>query len=123
MMRMPKSSKPIVCICGSRDLNDINLDLFIDPSHVGCVCSGGATGIDSIAEWWAKRHKIEFVAYPARWDRFGKKAGIIRNREMVEFADVVIAFWNGRSKGTLSTIEYAKELNVPCYVHLIRNLD
>lgn len=48
---MPKSSsKPIVCINGSRSITDINLDLFIDPDHVGCVVSGGANGVDTLAE-------------------------------------------------------------------------
>lgn len=46
---MPKSSKPIVCICGSRDINDVNFDLFINPSHVGCVCHGNAYGVDHCA--------------------------------------------------------------------------
>ena len=50
MIELPKSSKPIICICGSRDITDINLDLFIDPTHVGCVVSGGANGIDTLAE-------------------------------------------------------------------------
>ena len=63
---MPKSSKPVVCISGSRTITWINLDLFIDSTHVGCIVAGGANGIDTIAEWWAKRNKIEFVAYPAR---------------------------------------------------------
>lgn len=63
---MPKNiTKPIVCINGSRSITDINLDLFINPSHVGCIVAGGANGVDTLAERWAKRHKIEFVEYPA----------------------------------------------------------
>ena len=50
MIELPKSSKPIICICGSRDIIDINLDLFINPTHVGCIVSGGANGIDTLAE-------------------------------------------------------------------------
>lgn len=123
MIELPKSSKPIICICGSRDITDINLDLFIDPTHVGCVISGGANGVDTLAEHWAKRNKIEFIAYLAQWNKFGKKAGIIRNHEMVEFCDYVFAFWNGKSKGTLDTILYAKKLNVPVFVHLIKEMD
>lgn len=120
---MPKSSKPIVCINGSRSITDVNLDLFIDPDHVGCVVSGGANGVDTLAEHWAKRNQIEFVAYLAQWDKFGKKAGIIRNHEMVDFCDVLISFWDGKSKGTLDTINYAKQINIPVYVHLIVSLD
>ena len=116
-------TKPIVCISGSRSIDWINLDLFIDPTHVGCIVAGGANGVDTLAEWWAKRNKIEFVAYPARWDKFGKKAGIIRNHEMIEFCDVLIAFWDGNSKGTLDSILYAKKLGVPYICHLVKTLD
>lgn len=123
MIELPKSSKPIICICGSRDIKNINLDLFIDPDHVGCVVSGGASGIDTLAESWAKKNKIEFIAYLAQWNKFGKKAGIIRNHEMVEFCDYVFAFWNGKSKGTLDTITYAKKLGVPTFIHLIEEMD
>jgi len=120
---MPKSSKPIICISGSRTINNINFDLFIDPSHVGCVIAGGANGVDTLAEHWAKRNKIEFIAYPARWKTFGKRAGIMRNHEMVEFCDYLIAFWDGKSKGTLDSITYAKEIGVPTIVHLFIDLD
>lgn len=48
---MPKSSKPIVCISGSRSITWINLDLFIDSTHVGCIVAGGANGVDTLAEW------------------------------------------------------------------------
>jgi predicted Rossmann fold nucleotide-binding protein DprA/Smf involved in DNA uptake len=47
---MPKSQKPIICICGSRNITDVNLSLYINPSHVGCVVTGGARGIDTLAE-------------------------------------------------------------------------
>ncbi len=121
---MPKvTSKPIVCISGSRTIDYINLDLFIDPDHVGCIVSGGANGVDTLAEHWAKRHHIEYVAYLAQWEKFGKRAGILRNHEMIEFCDVLIAFWDGLSKGTLDTINYAHELGVPTYLHLIKSLD
>lgn len=47
---MPSSQKPIVCINGSRNITAIDLDRFIDPSHIGCVVTGGAAGVDTIAE-------------------------------------------------------------------------
>ncbi len=120
---MPKSSKPIVCINGSRSITNINFDLFIDPSHVGQIISGGAIGVDTLARQWAKKHKIDYIEYPANWKIWGKKAGIIRNKEMVEYCDVLISFWDGKSKGTLQTIQYAIELGVPYICHLIVQLD
>lgn len=120
---MPRSSKPIVGVIGSRSITDINLDLFINPDHCGCIVSGEASGIDTLAEQFAKRNKIEFVCYSANWKLYGKKAGAIRNREIVEFADIIIAFHDGRSKGTLITLEYCKQMNVPYICHLIQQLD
>ena len=120
---MPHSLKPIVGIVGSRSITDINLDLFINPNHCGCVVSGGASGVDLLAEQWAKRNKIEFVCYPANWKLYGKKAGAIRDKEIVEFCDIIIAFHDGRSKGTLITLDYCKKLKVPYICHLVSQLD
>lgn len=48
---MPNSQKPVVCICGSRTIKNLNLDLFIDSAKIGCVVAGGASGPDTIAEY------------------------------------------------------------------------
>ena len=120
---MPKSSKPIVAIVGSRNIKNINLDLFIDPKHVGAIVSGGANGIDALAEQWAKKNKIEFICFPANWKIYGKKAGIIRNKEIVEFVDIVIAFWDGKSRGTYNTLSYAIKLGVPYICHQVLDLN
>ena len=121
---MPKcTTKPIVLISGSRSIDYINFDIFIDPSHVGAICHGGARGVDQCADRWARRYHLEVVVYEPKWNLYGKKAGIIRNHEMVEFCDVVIAFWDGKSAGTLDTITYAKEIGVPYIVHLVESLD
>lgn len=117
---MPKSSKPIVLICGSRSIDNINLDWYLNPNDYSEVISGGANGVDTLAERWAKKHKLEFAAYLPNYKAFGGKyAPIERNKEMVHAADVVIAFWDGTSKGTAFTIDYARELGVPVIWHLI----
>lgn len=120
---MPNSQKPVVCICGSRTIKNLNLDLFIDCAKIGCIVAGGVSGPDTIAEYWAKIHNIEFVYYPARWDIYGKRAGFVRNEEMVNFCDIVIAFWDGKSKGTLHSIQYAQSLGRPYICHLVKELD
>lgn len=116
---MPKSLKPIICINGSRTINDINLDNFLNPQEIGCIVSGGANGVDTLAEKWAKKHEIEFVCFPANWNKYGKKAGPMRNIDMINFSDKLISFWDGNSKGTLQAIEYCQKINKPYEVHLI----
>jgi len=120
---MPHSQKPIVCICGSRNISFVNLDLFIDPEHVGCVVSGGAAGVDTLAEQWAKRNKIEWVCYLPNYKSFGKRAPLIRDQEMVDFCDVVIAFWDGKSTGTKYTMDYAIKTGHRCICHIIQGTD
>lgn len=120
---MPFSQKPIVCINGSRTINDINLDLYLNPAEIGCIVSGGANGADTLAEKWAKRHKIEFVAFLANWDKYGKSAGIKRNIDMINFCDKLVSFWDKKSRGTLHAIEYCQKINRPYEIHIIESLD
>lgn len=84
--------------------------------QIDCIISGGAKGADTLARLFAQNHDIMLVEYPAKWDEFGGRAGILRNMEMVKAADEVIAFWDGASKGTQFTINYAKEKQKPLYV-------
>ena len=120
---MPKSLKPIVCINGSRSIKAIDLDRFINPDHIGAVVTGGAAGVDTIAEHWAKKHRKEWICYLPQWDIYGKRAGMIRNQEMVDFCDILISFWDGKSTGTLQAINYAKSINRPYICHLVLDLD
>jgi hypothetical protein len=68
------------------------------------VISGAAEGVDSIAELEARACGLSVVIFPADWKTFGRAAGPIRNRQIVDTADSVVAFWNGRSRGTLNTV-------------------
>ena len=121
---MPKSSKPVVCICGSRSIKDLNLDFYLDPNYFGEIVTGGAAGVDTIAEKWAKKHGIEWVCYLPQYEIYGGKyAPLVRNKQMIEYADECIAFWDGKSKGTLMTIEYALSLERKVTVHIVEDLD
>ena len=120
---MPHSGKPIICINGSRRVNSIDLDRFIDASAIGCVVTGGAAGVDTLAEHWAKRHNLEWVCYLPQWDIYGKRAGMLRNKDMIDFADALISFWDGKSPGTKQAIEYARSIGRPYQVHLVQELD
>ena len=105
-----------VAIVGSRDWNDWDaLDktlLSLDKTK-DVIISGGARGVDSMAAHLAKKYGFKVVVHPADWDRDGRSAGYIRNEEIVLDSDIVLAFWDGESRGTLHTITLAERYGKP----------
>ena len=84
-----------------------------------CIVSGCCAGTDTLGERYAAEHGYAVERHPADWGRHGRAAGPIRNREMVECSDYVIAFWDGVSRGTQSLITAAEELGKPVRVKRI----
>lgn len=82
------------------------------------VVSGTARGVDTMGERWAQENNIPIKQFPAYWERFGKIAGYKRNLEMGEYADALVAIWDGKSRGTSHMIEVAKKNNLEIFVHL-----
>lgn len=121
---MPKSSKPVVCICGSRSIQTLNLDFYLNPDYFGEIVTGGAAGLDTIAEKWAKRHGIEWICFLPQYKIYGGKwAPIKRDEEMINYCDELIAFWDGKSPGTKYSINYAIKMGRKVNVHIIEDLD
>lgn len=116
-------TKPIVLICGSRSIKNLQISRYIRPSSCGAIVHGAAVGVDTIADSWAKANNLETIIYKPNYKVYGRRAPLVRDEEMVEFADVVIAFWNGVSKGTLYTVNYAKKIGRKVIVHLIQEYD
>lgn len=77
------------------------------------VVSGGAPGVDTFAETAAAGRGLETVIFHAEWERLGRRAGPIRNAQIIAHADRVVAFWNGRSRGTLNSLVLAKRAALP----------
>ena len=73
------------------------------------IVSGGARGADELGERYAKEKHYSVKRFEARWDIYGKRAGFIRNQEMAEYADALIAFWDGKTPGTRMMISLAHE--------------
>ncbi len=73
------------------------------------VISGGARGVDTIAAQRARARGLEVVEYLAQWDKYGRGAGYRRNHQIVDDAALVVAFWDGRSKGTAHTMGLARD--------------
>ena len=77
------------------------------------ILSGKCSGVDNMAERYAIEKGYDLETYPAEWNKFGKSAGPKRNRIMAERADLVMVFWDYKSKGTKNLIEYATKFNKP----------
>ena len=73
------------------------------------IVSGGARGADKAGEMYANEEKLDLEIFPADWKKYGKSAGFRRNEQMAEFADALIAFWDGKSNGTKHMIDIATE--------------
>ncbi len=115
-------------ICGSRFFNDyesfeqIMLDFLSKNNldvHSCIVISGGARGADKLAENFSYTHNYEFYEIPADWSTHGKSAGIIRNLQMLDVANHVVAFWDGKSPGTKHMIDTCKKRNIKNTVFMV----
>lgn len=115
-----------IIVAGPRDYVDKEyiyqiLDMYINMLYLKVtdnveIVEGGARGVDSIARDYAKDYQLYHKQFPADWGRNGRSAGPIRNQQMAEYADVLIAFYNG-SRGTSNMIKQAMENGLS--VHII----
>lgn len=96
-------AKPYIDFCLSNIKEENNI----------IILSGCASGADAIGERYAKENGFEVKKYPADWKKYGRSAGPKRNKQMAEVCDCIICFWDEKSKGTKSMIEYAKKYNKP----------
>ena len=114
-----------LAIVGGRDFVDIDLLVGILWDLLGVkqstkpkdtIISGGARGADSLAKNYALEEKLEYLEFLPDWDKFGKAAGFIRNQQIVDACDMVLAFWDGESKGTKNTIDRARKAKKPTFI-------
>jgi len=110
-----------LAIVGSRTFNDYDvLEMFIQDtvgiSNLTMIVSGGAKGADTLAEKFAKDYNIPIKIFRPNW-KLGKSAGYLRNKDIVDECDILIAFWDGKSKGTKHSINLAQDSNKEYYVY------
>ena len=104
-------------IAGSRTFLDYDkLKEICDNYDITEVVSGTAFGADKLGERYAKEKDIPIKQFPADWANQGKKAGYLRNIEMGNYGQRLIAFWDGNSKGTFSMINIAKAFGLETIV-------
>ena len=97
-------------IAGSRGITDFDLAPYI-PDGTDTIISGGAKGIDTLAEQYAEQNGLKKMIIKPEYEKYGRAAPIKRNENMVELANTVLVIWDGKSKGTKSTIDFAKKQN------------
>lgn len=108
-----------VIIAGSRQVTDYNaVKSAIEASgfKITKVLSGCARGVDRFGERWAKENNVSVVYFPADWEQYGKRAGMLRNFEMAGLADALIAVWDMKSKGTKNMIDLARKGKLKVYI-------
>lgn len=108
-----------VAIIGSRSLNITNLQHYL-PEGIIEIVSGGARGIDSCARDYANRAGLKLTEFLPQYDQYGRGAPLRRNLQIIDYADEVVAFWDGTSKGTKYVIAQCKKSGVKITVHRIK---
>ena len=113
-----------IIIAGSRSFENYpllenTLDEFIaglEPKKSVEIVSGGARGADRLGEKYARSRGYALKIFPANWDFYGKRAGYLRNVEMAEYADCLVAFWDCQRKGTqhMQNITIYKGIKIAC---------
>lgn len=108
-----------VLVCGSRDFNDGELlEDVLKQWDIQTIIHGKARGADTLAGEYGKTNSIPVIEFPALWDKYGKSAGPIRNRQMLLEGepDLVVAFRRPNSRGTQNMIDQSRKTGVEVHV-------
>ena len=100
-----------VAVIGSRGLQVNDLEKYL-PEETTEIVSGGAKGIDTSAREYALKNGIKLTEFLPKYDIYGRSAPLKRNIEIIEYADIVLAFWDGTSRGTKYVIDNCKKMGV-----------
>jgi len=113
MKKRTKINKRIGVV-GSRQFSDYTkLCNVLTPLMPFTLVSGGAKGADKLSEQFADEHNLEKIIHKPNWKKYGRGAGFIRNADIVADSDVLVAFWDGKSKGTENSIDIARKKRIP----------
>ena len=107
-----------VAVVGSRNVVVENIEQYL-PENVTEIISGGAKGVDTYAETYAKNNNIKITVIKPEYKKYRKGAPLVRNKQIVEMADFVVLIWDGKSNGTRFVLDYCKELNKEHKVYII----
>lgn len=107
-----------VAVIGSRGIENLNISEYILKETTEIV-SGGARGVDTLAREYAQQHDLKLTEFLPEYNKFGRSAPLKRNIQIIEYADLVIAFWDGKSRGTKFVIDNCKKIGKRCEVHIV----
>lgn len=110
-----------VIIAGGRDYNNFQqltatMDALLKNKPSVTIISGGARGADSLGEKYARMRGYPLIIMKADWDKYGKRAGYLRNEDMLRIATAAVCFWNGISRGTSHMIDLTMQSGKPLRV-------
>lgn len=111
-----------VAVIGSRSLTHVEIGPFLPPGTTEII-SGGAKGVDTCAAKYAWDHGIPLTEFRPDYPRYGRTAPLVRDRQMVYFADFVVALWDGSSHGTIYTVQYARKQHKPTKLYRYRQCE
>ena len=103
-----------IAIVGSRGITAEGFEKYVSQSDE--IVSGGAKGVDFSAREYAVKKNIKLTEFLPDYQRYGRGAPIVRNKAIVDYSDKIVAFWDGKSKGTLSVIKYAEKVGKSCQI-------
>ena len=92
------------------------LSMVMNGRPIDYLVSGGAKGADTLAYRFAKKYGLGILVLFPDWERYGRAAGMIRNDEIVKNADIVVALWDGESRGTGNTVDTAKKMKKELHI-------
>lgn len=111
-----------VVIAGSRTITDrvaVAKAIRMSGFDITEVVSGKAAGVDRLGETWAIANNIPVKEMPAKWQKYDKAAGPIRNGEMAAYCDAAIIVWDGKSQGALDMIRKIKDVGKPYFIDVV----
>ena len=107
-----------VAVIGSRGLSVTDLGRYL-PENTTEIVSGGAKGVDTSAREYALSHGIKLTEFLPEYTKYGRSAPLKRNITIIEYSDIVLAFWEGKSRGTKFVIDNCRKLGVEVRVYVI----
>lgn len=108
-----------IAVIGSRGLSVNDFGRYL-PKNVTEIVSGGARGIDTCARAYALANGIKLTEFLPEYEKYGRSAPLKRNLQIIDYADLVLAFWDGKSRGTKYVIDNCKKRNKKVYVFIAK---